>query len=440
MSTDPYGVDPEILQYSSLTPRSAPGTGIGLGSPREFPFKQGQPLDSSIWTIQPSPDWSIEPNDGFLRFQATNSVGSSSTTVSIARPFALGLASVTIAFKLRVNDVRLQGGGFMFEFAPSLILNLTPDFGGFYAYMDQDSQQEHLGRSAIKADGTWHRIVITIQSNVVTIWEDDQIVVTWTPVTPLGATVQAYFGVATSGVTASLDLSDITVLVGSTQRARLRVAQPDQSLITSNMNYLGGLGQFIPDIMTAAKPVLDLLHATSVGPGDLFWGKDVSASQALMIRGLGQHPSVSRLTAAAKTGAGISTNTSPCFYVGINLSAAFIVSGAASCGFLIGTGPDPYTLWTFGVSGGGTTNIGIQATAEVGVGWQQPRDLLGWGASLQIDAGEFFQGSLGASGNIPLHLRDWDNCGPALTWGVGVSALPGDIAGAISYTWNMARL
>lgn len=439
MSTNPYGVDPEVLQYSTLAPRSAPAVGIGLGSPREFPFKQGQPLDSSWTTSQTDPAWTIEPHDGFLRFQAQN-VQMSRADVTIARPFSLDLASVTIAFKLRVNDVSLQGGGFRFEFAPGLSLNLTPNFAHSYAYVDQDAQQERLGPSNITADGTWHRIVITIQPGVVTIWEDDQHVVTWTPVQPLGATVQASFGVATSGATASIDLSDVAVLVGTTQRARLRMAVSDESNFSRRINYLSALTSFVPDILTAAKPVLDLLDATDVGLGDLFWGIDVKSSVPGAVQQLGQHPSVSRLTTAARASAGNIPNHSPVFYIGINLSASFIVSGAASTGFLIGTGDDPYTLWTFAVNGGGVTNAGIQGTAEVGVFWLPPRDLLGFGGSLQVDAGEFFQGSLGVSGNIPLDLSGFINCGPALTFGVGVSGLPGDIGGSLSYTWNLARL
>lgn len=69
-----------------------------------------------------------------------------------------------------------------------------------------------------------------------------------------------------------------------------------------------------------------------------------------------------------------------------------------------------------------------------------PRELLGWGSSLQVDFGEIVQGSLGVSGNMPLHLIAFDNCGPSVTMGGGVSALPGDVAGAITYTWNVAQI
>ena len=439
MSTNPYGLDPEIQQFSTLAPRSAPAVGMGLGSPREFPFKEGQPLDSTWTTSKTDPAWTIEPYDGFLRFQAQNAQ-ISRAVVTIARPFSLALASVTVAFKLRVNEVSLQGGGFTFEFAPGLSLNLTPNFPHFYAYVDQDDQQERLGPSNITADGTWHRIVITIQPGVVTIWEDDKHVVTWTPVQPLGATVEAYFGVATSGATASVDLGDVAVLVGTTQRARLRMAVSDQSDFSRRVNYLSGLTSYVPDVLTAAKPVLDLLHATDVGLGDLFWGIDVNSSVPGAVQQLGQHPSVSRLTNAARAGAGNIPNHSPVFYIGINLSASFVVSGSASTGFLIGTGEDPYTLWTFAVNGGGVTNAGIQGTAEVGVFWLPPRDLLGFGAALQVGAGEVFQGSLGVSGNIPLDLSGFINCGPALTFGVGYSAMPLDLGGSVSYTWNLARI
>jgi hypothetical protein len=436
MSTEPYGVDPEILQYSALSPRSEPAAGIGLGSPREFAFKEGQPLDST-WTIQSQPGWTIEPHDGYLRFQRQNG-SESDAVVSIARPFSLNLASVTVAFKLRVNSLELQDGGFAFAFAPSLVLDLTPGTGGFYKDADSDDQGR-LGPSNITADGSWHRLVITIQQGVVQFWEDDQLVVTWTPVEPLGAAIQAYFGVFTRGAATSVDLSDVIVVVGSTQRARLRMAVSDKSDFEQRINYLNSLTRYIPDVQTAAKPVLDILDATRIKPGDLFWGLSVSSALQSLVEGLGQHASVSRLTTAAKTNAGISTNNAPVLYVGINMSVSFVLSGTASCGFLIGSGPDAYKLWTFALSGGGVTNVGIQGTGEIGVLWLPPREVLGFGASVQVDAGEFFQGSLGITGNMPLHMRVFDNCGPAMTWGVGVSVLPGDIAGAVSYTWNLAQ-
>jgi hypothetical protein len=347
---------------------------------------------------------------------------------------------VTIAFRLRVNEVQLSSGGFSFEFAPSLLLNLTPQFGGFYAYEDADSQQERLGLSNIKADGSWHHIVINIQPGVVQIWEDDQLVVTWTPVQPLDATIQATFGCATSGATASVDLSDVVVLVGSTQKARLRMAVSDQSDFQNRINYLSGLTRYFADVQTAAQPLLNILNDTHVKPWHLFWGIDVNSEVPALTRALGQHASVSRLTNAAKTNGNISSDHSPVLYIGINMSASFVITGTASSGFLIGSGPNGQTLWTFGTSVGAETNAGIQGTVEIGVFWLPPRELLGFGASLQVDAGEIFQGSLGVTGNIPLHMRTFDNCGLALTGGVGVSVLPGDIQGTLNYTWNIAQI
>ena len=446
MSTnlDPYGVDPEVLQYSTLSPRSAPAVGVGFGSPRVFSFRESQPLDST-WTTkfnpsEPQQEFTIEPHDGYLRFQAQSTRGGGGAYAFITRPFSLALASVTIAFQLRVNEVQLQSGGFSFEFAPSLQLNLTPGFGPFYAYFDPDSQVERLGPSNIKADGTWHRIVINIQPGVIQIWEDDQLVVTWTPAQPLDATIQAYFGISTSGATASVDMSDVTVLVGTTQRARLRMAVSDQSDFQNRINYISGLTRYFADVQTAAQPLVNILNDTHVRVGDLFWGIDVPSAVPALARTLGQHASASRLTNAAKTNGNIVTNNAPVLYVGINLSASFVVSGTASCGFLIGSGPDAVTLWTFGVSAGGETNAGIQGTFEVGVFWLPPRELLGFGASLQVDAGEIFQGSLGVTGNIPLHMRTFDNCGLAITGGVGISFLPGDIQGTLNYMWNLAQL
>lgn len=63
-------------------------------------------------------------------------------------------------------------------------------------------------------------------------------------------------------------------------------------------------------------------------------------------------------------------------------------------------------------------------------------DYTGFGSFLQIDGGEVLQGSIGASGGIPLHLRTWDNCRLTRTPAIGVSVSPIDLAGGFTYTFQ----
>lgn len=434
-----YGIDPEILEYCTLTTRSGPTPGIGFGSPRVFPFKQGQPLDST-WTITTG-SWSVAPNDGFLRFQG-HGVTNDTAQAAITTPFSLGLANVTVAFQLRVNRVSLDhgSGGFLFDFAPGLVLDWGGDSANsVYGYVDDSDADFHqLAPSGIKPDGSWHRIVVNIHPELVTLWEDDQQVLTWVPTPRPGDSVQAYFRIRTSGASASLDVGDVSVLVGTNQRARLRMAASDQQAFRGRLSYLQSLAAYMPDLLTAAKPVTDALSAIRVGPTALFWGLDIPDALQRSVRSLPQQAAVTRLVSAA--GVTSSIDRPPTFYLGISLSASFILSGGYSLGFLMGTGSNAYTLAVLTLNGGGVTNAGIQATVEACVMWQEPEVFLGFGAYVQADGGEFFQGSLGVSGNIPLHLNAFDNCGPALNAGAGVSILPLDIAGGISYTWKMARL
>lgn len=332
---DPYGIDPNILQYSTLTPRSEPGTGIGFGVPRSFPFKEGQPLGSD-WSLTTGP-WSVVPHDGFLRFQGQGRSGENAQA-TIVRPFTLNQTSVTIAFSLRVNQVSINSsGGFLFGFAPGLIL----DWGGidgvtnpnsFYGYVNQDSSFVRLAPSAIKADGAWHRIVVNIQPGTVMLWEDDQLVFTWSPTPPLCDEVQAYFSIGTSGASASLDVGDCTVLVGTTQRLRLRMANSDTTIFRSKLSYLYDLASLLPDVLSAAKPITDSLRNTHVGPSSLFWGLDFDSSIQQAARNLPNDQRVNRLMEAATRGANVTSASSPTFYVGISMSASLIVSGGYNLG------------------------------------------------------------------------------------------------------------
>jgi hypothetical protein len=190
-------------------------------------------------------------------------------------------------------------------------------------------------------------------------------------------------------------------------------------------------------VVTAATPLTNILNTTSVGPGALFWGLDPAPGTSSAVARLSADPSVTRLLNAAQTG-GIVRH--PVFFIGMGVNLSFFITGGVTIGFLIGTGPNPYTLLTLVASAGAITNVGLQAVIETGVLWEDPKTYLKFGCYMQVGGGEFIQGSLGAAGNFPLHLDTWDNCGPALNFGIGLSISPVDIGFGVSYTWQMARL
>lgn len=445
MSEEIYGVDPDILNNSTLVPRSAPTAGIGFGTPRVFTFQHGQPLDTSIWTAKITTNWSVEPNDGFLRLQGIPF--GDETDIAITRSFSLSLASVTFAFKIRVNQISQLFSGFYLEIGNSLALSWAPNATS-PSYVHTDTG-ERLGVSRIQPDSQWRRIVINIQAGVIILWEDDQHVFTWPPTFDLRARADLWFAIGSNDDTAeippntaatSIDISNITALVGTTQQTRLRLDGVSQSSFETALPYVRGLGRYIPDVVTAAKPITDLLKlsAQSLGPGSIFFGQDPDPTAAAAVQRLTEDPSLTRLMTAARTGA---LPVHPVIYVGIGVNFSFFATLGASIGFLIGTGPNRYTLFSLIVSGGGITNIGLQAVVEVGLFLhQEPSQLLKLGSYMQVGGGEFIQGSLGISGNSPPHLDTWDNCGPALSLGIGLSGASADIGAGMSYTWEMARL
>jgi hypothetical protein len=443
MSEEIYGVDPDILNNSTLVPRSAPTAGIGFGTPREFTFQHGQPLDTSIWTTNIASNWTVEPNDGFLRFQGVP--WSEVADIAITRAFSLSLASVTVAFKIRVNQISQLLSGFYLEICNSLALKWEPNSTSpSYVHTDTESR---LGVSQIQPDGQWHSIVINIQPGVIILWEDDQHVFTWPPTFDFPSFANLWFTIGSNDHTAvippntaatSIDISNITALVGTTQQTRLRLDGVNQSSFETALPYVRGLARYIPDVVTAAKPVTDVLSGQSIGPSSMFFGKDPGPAAAAAVQRLTEDSRLTTLMTAARAGA---LPVHPVIYVGIGVNLSFFATLGASIGFLIGTGPNRYTLFSLVVSGGVITNVGAQAVVEVGLFLhQEPSQLLRLGSYMQVGGGEFIQGSLGISGNFPPHLDTWDNCGPALSLGIGLSVSSADIGAGMSYTWEMARL
>ena len=448
MSNNVYGIDPTILNSSVLTGKRSVDTGIGFGVPRSFPFQQAVPL-TDAWTITKDPvttGWSVEPNDGFLRFEAT-SVGNNhheQVTAAINGSFSSTNATITIAFQLRINKVNtLVGSSEGFNFPQGLGLFLYQNAPSDYYYKDIVNENRFLQHSKIKADGTWHRIVMTIQQsgNVVMLWEDDDLMFTWNPVQPIGEIVEASFGIWTNGGSGSIDLGDVTVLVGLNQQARLSrsVAQPAQNFLTAHITTVQGLASYVTNALAAAEPVAEALRAISVGPGALFWGLSISPELKQAAQTMHQDPRITALVTQAKQLLPLKKEFS--FYIGIGGSASWIISGGYSLGFLLNATPNPsepqFAVLT--LNAGAATNIGIQASVDIGfVNPQTPRESLGLGAYVQVDAGEAVQFSAGISGGIP--LRAGENAGLIVIGGLGVSVLPVDVAAGLTYTFNMAQL
>lgn len=447
MSNEVYGVDPVILSSSILTGKRSVDTGIGFGVPRSFPFQKAAPITDS-WTITKyptTPAWSVEPNDGFLRFAATSLVNSVQSVVATMNDsFSSTNAIITIAFQLRVNEVNtLVGSTEGFSFPQGLGLLLDQSAPADYYYKDIANENHFLQHSKIKADGTWHRIVMTIQQNenVVMLWEDDQLMFTWNSVQPIGDIVEASFGIFTNGGSGSVDLGDVTVLVGLNQQARLSraVAQPAQDFLTAHIAALQELATDATNALEAVKPIAEALRAISVGPSSLFWGLSISSELNQAVQTMHQDPRITTLVSRAMQLAPLPRNFS--FYIGIGGSLSWFISGGYSLGFLLNATPNPsepqFAVLT--LNAGGATNIGIQASVDIGfVNPQTPRNSLGIGAYAQVDMGEVLQLSMGVSGGVP--LRVGENAGLMVAGSLGVSVLPADIAAGLTYTIKMAQL
>jgi hypothetical protein len=352
-------------------------------------------------------------------------------------------AIITLAFQLRVNEVNtLVGSTEGFSFPQGLGLLLAQSAPADYYYKDIANENHFLQHSKIKADGTWHRIVMTIQQNenVVMLWEDDQLMFTWNPIQPIGDIVEASFGIFTNGGSGSVDLGDVTVLVGLNQQARLSraVAQPAQDFLTAQVAALQALAPYVTNALAAAEPVVAALRAISVGPGALFWGLSISTQLSQAVQAMHQDSRITALVDKGKQTLPLQNDAS--FYVGIGMSASFVISGGYNLGFLLrtpGTSESQFAALT--LNAGGASNIGIQGSVDFGfVNPRTPSDSLGLGSYVQVDMGEVFQGSIGLSGGVP--LIPGTNAGFAVSGGVGISVLPIDVAGGLTYTFEMARL
>lgn len=443
MSDEPYGLDPTITQNLTISNKRSPGPGgIGLGAPRRFPFKQGQALGDT-WTVSqtPNPGWSVTPFDGYLRFEGP-AASSSLLLATIARAFSLSASNVTVAFKIRMNratlapnrTTTLQLG--MVD-GPYLYFSGAPQAS--YGYQDPDTRDTHpLSASMIVADGSWHEIVMCIEPGNVQLWQDNVLMFSYAPEPALVDTVQLAFGVGGNQGDVSVDYSDVSVIVGLNRQARVIAPANQESDFNAQRGYLNGLASNVSDLLAASRAVVAALRNTDVGPGVFFWGLNFSSEVWQAVEDLAQDARVARFRTAAVTGAPqLGSSGATTFYVGVTLNVSFVISGGYSLGFLLCPGVRPMGVLSYNV--GATTNAGLQAVVDLAVLWALPEDALGWGSYVQGDGGEFFQGSLGAMGGIPLHLRTWDNCGPVFSAGVGVSVLPLDVAGGLSYMLKTAQ-
>lgn len=441
-----------ILETCELTGERSLTPGIGFGTPRKFSFKATEPVTEN-WSITNSDTpvkWSVTPNNEFLRFTLDSSTSDiPSVGCAIRQPFTSENTVVTVAFQVRLNQIDLDTNDTLLIHLPGAPKQVTNEWlsivisGGNinYGWVDSDSETHMLAGSDIKTDGKWAKIVMAIEAGSVQLWENDVLKFTWAPVLPIEDHIWVSFGGSTNGVLGGLisfDISDLSVLVGFNQLVRVKRSISDGDPNTVKP-YLDRVKSHWSGVEAAVAPVARALASLDIGPSALFWGIDIPISIQRLVNDLETSTAIKNLgEAVAQSSTQARTTMGPTFYFGIGVSAEFVIAGGYSIGFLVGTHSPKIAVVT--LNAGAATNIGVQAAIDMAWMFNDSPEFLGLGAYLQMDFGEFVQGSLGVSGNVPLHMRAWDNCGPSATIGVGVSALPVDAAGGLSYTWKIAQL
>jgi hypothetical protein len=458
------GIDPILLKYATLTPSTKRDviTGIGTGSPHEYPFQQGQPLEpvfrpySPLGPGQPS---KLEPNDGFLRF-AWESGQQISAGIAFNDQFSTNETSITFAFQVRFNTAPPKGTGFgpgqgneglfyLAWFDPAF-----PQSDGF-SYECISSDGTGLERSNIQPNGEWNRIVVTIQWRgpgepfQMMLWENDRrVFANTTLIFPYSDLLSIYFELAcadgnpdTSG---SMDLSNIFVMVGTIQHVEVdRDVQQSYAVgVQKNSNFLKDLATQAQSIETVFSSLADSLRKVKVGIGSLFWGIDPGPELIQKVREVKQNPDVTKLIRAAVSGPTPIVQGDLSLYIGIGTSLSVIVSGGYGLGFLVSahTQDNSEDLFILTLSVGAESNIGAQGGIDIGFFPGLPKKYLKWGSYAKFEVGEIAVLSAGISGNLPPHLINWDNCGPACSIGVGGGVAPADLTIGVSYTYQMSKL
>jgi hypothetical protein len=456
MSDALYGLDPELTNYGRIAKRSTPDPNVmvGLGSPRQFPFTNGPTLDA-VWTASATPPgWIFNQVNGVLQINAVNSNAASNQTQTIWISTAFDLANmVTITFRIRVPEV-INADAVYIGLGAGIYLNVT-DLGRVsnWGYARNGAV---LASSQINTSSGWVDVVMLLTADRVVLWENGEMAFSLNEypgdgdnkrnVEDAGNAVTATFFVELLGAQSSarVELMQVSVTAATDSPVPLatRLVAPRNQDSTIQQ-----LSAIVPAITTAATQLsatLRDLSETKIGPWQMFFGYEpdslAKSAAAQIIHNVSVQNFITKASqahAALATDNGVKTGST--FYLGIGMSAAYVVAGGYSLGFLFDVSKSPVrTALVLNIGGGGGIALGV--SGHVDVGWYPLSidDILGWGATLFIDGGEVFVASFSVSGNIPLHLATWDNCGPVFTVGVGVG-IPVELGGLINRTMEMSR-
>jgi len=204
-----------------------------------LPFKS-RPLGDEWLTIPNADGLQLTVGDGFLNYRVQGLQKENQWTwVQVAKGYQFDVG-LLVAFQLRANQI--EGEEVKFTIGPYLtgkegrvILRFTEN-GQQANYVYSDNGFQPLGKSAIRADGQWHRVVYLMgpPSNnkglidsqnppFFKLWEDEEEVFTWGPGhndhgylsgNYLADWVQPCFSmqVLSIGASASMDLSDVLIV------------------------------------------------------------------------------------------------------------------------------------------------------------------------------------------------------------------------------------
>lgn len=458
MSDALYGLDPELIDNGRVTRRSVPDPNVvvGLGSPRQFPFGNWNALDPVWWAESPPPGWSLNHSNGLLQFAAQNAGSGYNQWLRVAVDLAFDLANmVTIAFRIRAYAFR-NTTEVKIELAAGIFLRLTNNGTASYWANALDSGAPLNATSSINTNSGWVDVVMLLTSQRVVLWENGNQVFSIDEYPgnagatlygqATGNAVRATFMVQLldQNANAMIELAQVSVTAATDSPVHL--ANPTTP--PSNQNTtLTQLAALIPAISAAAGPLSQALKSIGddhIGAWAMVFGYDPDSQAKNTAAQIVHNTAVQQFINTASQAHALvardnGVKSGSTFYLGLGMSAAFFVAGGYSLGFLFDVSKSPVQIAlvvNFGLGGG----IAAGISGHLDVGWYPLSidDISGWGASLFIDGGELVVVSFSVSGNIPLHLTTWDNCGPVITAGVGVG-IPIEAGGLVSRTFVMSR-
>lgn len=198
---------PTPLQLGGTVPLLAPHTGVV-----SYPIQAGQAL-GSVWNVVANPSGpAVSAGDGFLHYAVTKQPADNQWLNVSANTTLYTDEGCLIAFRVRANTI--QGSEVKFTVSGDAILRFTD--GGqtvkWQSYDASSSQFNDLAASAIRADGSWHQLLLSLTANTLTLFEDGTHLFSWDH--QIGATVNPVFDmqVYQNGVDLSFDVGDIYAL------------------------------------------------------------------------------------------------------------------------------------------------------------------------------------------------------------------------------------